>query len=155
MSTTFWLRAGMGFLTGYLAVVGIWALVFPSSFFDDFPVGLGWVAMQPPYNEHLTRDVGGLSLGFAVVFAASVVRPYRLLVTVSLIGWLTAAVPHFVFHVTHLEGFDAGDAVAQTVGLALVVVIPILLLALVGRRRVEEKQSPASGRTPPATQRQG
>jgi len=50
--------------------VGAWATVAPRSFFDDFPLGRGWVASLPPYNVHLVRDVGGLSLGFAVLFAA-------------------------------------------------------------------------------------
>lgn len=142
MSTTGWLRGGFGVLSASQVVVGIWALVFPSSFFADFPAGLGWVALLPPYNEHLTRDVGGLSLGFAVMFAATVVHPHRQLATVSLVGWLTAVVPHLVFHVTHLEGFDARDAVAQTFGLAIVVVIPILLLALIWRRRFEGEAVP-------------
>ena len=39
-------------------VVGVWALVLPRSFYDDFPAaGRHWVSALGPYNEHLVRDV--------------------------------------------------------------------------------------------------
>src|SRR5437879_910064 len=37
--------------------VGVQAAFFPRSFYDDFPMGRGWVAMDGRYNEHLVRDV--------------------------------------------------------------------------------------------------
>ena len=42
--------------------VGIQAAFTPRSFYDDFPLGRGWVAMDGPYNQHLVRDVGSLNL---------------------------------------------------------------------------------------------
>ena len=54
--------------------VGLQALFAPRSFYDDFPIGRGWVAMDGPYNQHLVRDVGSLNLALVVlVFAALVV----------------------------------------------------------------------------------
>ena len=54
--------------------VGLQALFTPRSFYDDFPFGRGWVAMDGPYNEHLVRDVGSLNLAIVVlVFAALIV----------------------------------------------------------------------------------
>ena len=32
------------------------------SFYEDFPLGRGWVEALPAYSEHLVRDVGGLFL---------------------------------------------------------------------------------------------
>ena len=55
-------------------VVGVWAQVFPRSFYDDFPsMGRVWVAVDGPYNEHLVRDVGGLQLALAFSAALALV----------------------------------------------------------------------------------
>ena len=124
------MRLGLGLLGANQAAVGLWALAAPASFYATFPTGHGWVALLPPYNEHLVRDVGGLSLGFAVLFGFAIARPDRLLVTAAMAAWLTAAVPHLLFHTTHLQGFTAIDAVAQTTGLTLAVLVPLLVLAL-------------------------
>jgi hypothetical protein len=43
---------------------------------------------------------------------------------------------HFIYHVTHLDGWDAADAIAQTVGLALVLALPVI--AAVAAPRVPE-----------------
>jgi hypothetical protein len=41
--------------------------VAPAGFFSRFPfAGHAWVALLPPYNEHLVRDVGALSLALIV-----------------------------------------------------------------------------------------
>src|SRR3712207_2072212 len=58
MKTT-WLRAGLLLLASAPLVVGMWALLVPHSFYDDFPLpGRNWVSTLGPYNEHLVRDVG-------------------------------------------------------------------------------------------------
>ncbi len=49
-------------------VVGAWAAAAPDSFFSSFPLpGHHWVTPLGPYNEHMTRDVGGLHLSLFVV----------------------------------------------------------------------------------------
>src|SRR4051794_26730911 len=50
------------------AVVGIWPLVSPIGFYQDFPgFRTGWVSTDGPFNEHLLRDFGGLNLGLAAL----------------------------------------------------------------------------------------
>jgi hypothetical protein len=44
-------------------VIGSWALFAPASFAYDLGIAQLWVATDGPYNEHLVRDVGALSLG--------------------------------------------------------------------------------------------
>ena len=57
---------------------GVWATAAPRSFFTSFPLpGHHRVAALPPFNEHLTRDVGGLCLALFVVSAWSAARPRR------------------------------------------------------------------------------
>jgi hypothetical protein len=113
-------RAGLGILAALQAVVGVWALLAPVSFYTSFPAaGHGWVALLPPYNEHLIRDVGELSLALTVVLAAAAVSGQRLLSAVAVCALAVYAVPHAVYHALHLEGFPTGDAVAQMVGIGL------------------------------------
>ena len=49
-------------------MIGLTAAFAPHAFYDDFPFVTHWVNLLPPYNEHLVTDVGGLYLGFAVLF---------------------------------------------------------------------------------------
>jgi hypothetical protein len=116
-------------------VVAGWALLWPRSFFTDFPViGGAWVADFPPYNEHLVRDVGALYLGFVVLFLSAASSLEITLVRAALISWLPFALIHLYFHIAHLGRMSGTEKVLQTTALALVVLIPILLLRSMTRR---------------------
>src|SRR5690348_13415732 len=52
-------RAALSLLAVLALYQGIWAQLAPRSFFEGFPGGMGWIATEGPYNEHLVRDVGG------------------------------------------------------------------------------------------------
>src|SRR3972149_6731593 len=107
-----WLRVGLGRLGVAAADVGVWALAAPRSFYDDFPGGgRSWVSAVGPYNEHLVRDVGGLNLALALLLVAAGVLLERRLVIVVLVAYLVNAVPHFVFHVSHMDEMSTGDQV--------------------------------------------
>src|SRR4051812_5915601 len=91
------------------ALVGLWAALAPSSFFDDFPGGgRHWVAADGPFNEHLVRDVGSLQLALVAVAVAALVRPGRYLLQVLAGAELIYALPHFLYHLAHLDLFDTG-----------------------------------------------
>jgi hypothetical protein len=123
--TTLWL------LTAVQLLIGGWAVTAPRSFFDHFPGwGHHWTALLPPYNEHLTRDVGGLSLALAVVTAAAALALERRLVAVTALAWLFYSVPHLAFHLAHLRGVPTADKVGEVVSLGLGVAAPLLLLAV-------------------------
>lgn len=112
------------------AIVGLWAQGFPRSFYDDFP-GLGrvWVAVDGPYNEHLVRDVGGLNLGLALVATVALVTGSVLVARVAGGAALLFGVPHLLYHATHLDGFDTGDAVAMLASLTIAAFAGALALA--------------------------
>ena len=62
------------------ALIGLWALASPRTFYDDFPAGTdGWVHVLGPFDEHLVTDVGSLfiALGVVLVFAGSQPAPRR------------------------------------------------------------------------------
>jgi hypothetical protein len=126
-------RVALWFLAAEAALVAAPALLAPRYFYDSFPLGASWVDKLPPFNAHLISDVGGFYLAFALLFAWAAITLRRPLVVPLCISWTIAAVVHFVYHATHLDGFDTADAVAQTVGLGLVVALPLIAAAAAPR----------------------
>ena len=119
-------RGSLGFLFFAAALIGVTAAFAPRTFYDDFPFVASWVELLPPYNEHLVTDVGGLYLGFAVLFAWAAVTLNRTLTQAVCAAWLLTATIHLVFHAGHLEGFSTADAIAEIASLALLLVPPPL-----------------------------
>jgi alkylhydroperoxidase family enzyme len=142
-------RLGIACLALVQTSNGLWALLAPSSFYSDFPFGRGWVEVLPAYNEHLTRDVGGLFLATAVMLAAAAWFLERRLVAVALGAWLAFAVPHFVWHLFNLEPYTTGDAVANMLTLSGTVFVPLALLALLARDRRAPAAAPAAAPASP------
>jgi hypothetical protein len=128
-TTSAGVRVALGILAASQAVVGVWALLAPVSFYASFPLaGHGWVLLLPPYNEHLIRDVGEFSLALTVVLSTAAATGQRLLSVVAICALAVYAVPHAVYHALHLEGFSTADAAAQMVGIGL----QLLLVGVVG-----------------------
>jgi hypothetical protein len=119
-------------------LIGLTATLLPHSFYDDFPFVTHWVDLLPPYNEHLVTDVGGLYLGFAVMIAWAAWSLERALVQAVCAAWLLTAALHLLFHATHLDNFDTGDAIAEIVNLALLLVPPPLAIWAIGDRAPRE-----------------
>ena len=108
--------------------VGAIAAAAPHTFYADFPFFAHWVEMLPPYNRHLVTDVGGLYLGFAVLFAWAAIALEATLVRAVSTAWLLAATLHLLFHVTHLDGFGPADATAEIASLAFLLVPPLVAI---------------------------
>ena len=116
-------------LTLSAAYVGVWALLAPGSFYDDFPLpGRDWVSLAGPYNEHLVRDVGGLYLALGVVTLWAALRPRTDLLAVVAVAWEVFSVPHLLFHAGHLDGLETFDKIAQTGSLGATVLLAALLI---------------------------
>lgn len=126
---TGWFRAGLGLLAALSAVIGGWAFFAPEAFYTAFPgFGHTWIAFSPPYNEHLVRDVGEFNLSFALLFLWAAIAPEVYLVRASLAAYLVYAVPHLIYHATHLMHYPPDDATAQVTALALALALPLALL---------------------------
>lgn len=119
-------------------LIGLTATAFPRTFYDDFPFLAHWVDLLPPYNEHLVTDVGGLYLGFALLFGWAAWSLDPTLIRAVSIAWLLTATLHLLFHASHLEGFGTADAVGEIASLALLLVPPPL--AIWASRRPEAPQ---------------
>lgn len=120
---------GTWLLAAVQTVQGVWALGLPELFWSAFPLGApGWVNLLPPYNEHLVRDVGGLSLALAVVLVAAALRRDRASVRVAALAVLVVAVPHALFHETHLEHYPASAAIGQTIAFTAQLAVAVAVL---------------------------
>jgi hypothetical protein len=121
--------------------VGAWALFAPGSFFEDFPLGQGWVSTDGPYNEHLVRDVGGLNLALGAVTVAVVLVGDTASRRLAAIGWLVYGLAHFVYHLHHLEPFTTIDAVLVAIATAST---PVLALVAVLAAAAPTRRTPRS-----------
>jgi hypothetical protein len=127
-------RVALAILVLSAGSIGLLATLAPHVFYDDFPFVSHWVDLLPPYNEHLVTDVGGLYLGFTVLFAWSVRAMQPTLVRAACWSWLLAEALHLGFHATHLEGFDTADAIGQTASLAFLLIPAAVAIWAVGAR---------------------
>jgi hypothetical protein len=129
------MRIGLAILAIGIAPLAIWATFFPRQFFDDFPGGgRHWVAVDGPYNEHLVRDVGALSLALLIVAVFALVTLSVPLVRATAIAFLVNGVLHVGYHVRHLSGFDTADKVGIVGGLVVAPIVGALLLVATLRR---------------------
>ena len=130
-----WVRIAMVALGVPNALAGLWAVLAPSSWYDDFP---GWdprlVAADPPFNEHLATDAGAglLASGFVLIVAAWLGD--RRSVRFGLAAFLVFAVPHALWHLTNESPGLTSAEDARNVGTLLFsAVAAVVLLVLAGR----------------------
>jgi hypothetical protein len=133
---TLTLRIGLALLATVEVVIGAWNQFWPESFYTDFPT----VALTPPFSEHYARDFGGATLGLGVILACAAVLPRTVLVIPALIGVTVFGLPHFVFHLLHLEHATAVETafLVTSTGLAAWAG-PVLLVVAVLRWRRERR----------------
>jgi hypothetical protein len=139
MSTRGVLRAGLGLLAVLHLVMGIWAVASPRWFFDNFPgYGPGWTAAHPPYNEHLTVDLGATFVAFGALLALAVVLADRRVTAVVLVGLVVFGTVHLIYHLPRPGELTGRPLLASTASLVLGVLVPLGLLWL--NRRTREGQ---------------
>ncbi len=119
MSRPVLLRGLLWALALSAAVPGAWATVAPRGFYADFPGPTQWVALLPPFSAHLVADVGAFYLAFGALLAWAAARPDPALVRPVAGAWALFNALHTGWHVAHLDGFGAADAIGQTAGFAL------------------------------------
>lgn len=113
-------------------VVGVWAGFLTRSFYDDFPGnGRVWVAVDGPFNEHLTRDVGTLYLGLAAIGIVALFSRSGILTGAFGLGSLVFSLPHFVYHLRHTDLLSTTDNILSLTGLGLAVVGAVVAMTAV------------------------
>jgi hypothetical protein len=121
------------------------ALLTPRSFYNDFPLGRGWVHAYPAYNDHLIYDYGAYTLGAVVALVIAAIWLDRRVVQLATVSWLVSATIHLVNHVVTVDRYGTGDAVANLTGLFLFVAIPGgLLIRSLNESPAENPGSPGA-----------
>ena len=124
--------------------LAFWATFAPRQFYDDFPGGgRTWVAADGPYNEHLVRDVGALSLALLLVAVFAFVTLSVPLVRATAAAFLANGALHLGYHLRHLDLYDTADQVASLSGLLVVPVVAAVLLGAT-MRPSNTRSSPSS-----------
>lgn len=121
---TIFIRIGLAFLTLDQLVVGAWNALWPAEFFRYFPT----VDLTPPFSEHYARDFGGATLGIGLLLGIALFRTKAHFVIPSVLAFLIYAVPHFFYHLEHLEGAALGEAIFLTSANAVVALVGIAIV---------------------------
>ncbi|HTN59528.1 MAG TPA: hypothetical protein VL043_14795 [Protaetiibacter sp.] len=119
-------RVALALLATAQLVIGGWNQFWPESFYAHFPT----VHLDPPYSEHYARDFGGATLGLAVVLIAAFLVQRAPLVITAGVAYSVFALPHFVFHATHLDHATTGEATFLIVANGVVALLGLLVVAL-------------------------
>lgn len=122
------IRVALGVVAAIQLFDGVYALFAPVSFYEDFPLGRGWVEALPAYNEHLVRDVGGLFLATGAFLLAAAWTLERRLVAVAAGSFLLFSVPHTIYHFLNLGPYDTADVIGNVIGLLATVALPVWVL---------------------------
>ncbi|MFC4852790.1 hypothetical protein [Actinophytocola glycyrrhizae] len=132
-----WLRLGLLVVAVTQGVPGLWAACWPRSFYTTFPTaGKAWLTLFPPYNEHLVRDFGLMSLPFTAVLVFAAISLEFRVVQVTLLAALLFYVPHLVYHQVHVvAGTDTGIQLASQL-------LPIVLLTVLFAVNTRSRDSP-------------
>jgi hypothetical protein len=129
-------RIGLAILAFSSGPIGLWATLAPRSFYDNFPGGgRHWVSLDGAYNHHLVTDFGSLNLALTAVTIGALVWMTPRLIQITAVAWLLYALPHELYHATHLDPFGTSDKVLQLVGIGLDIVIAVALLVTDGTRK--------------------
>lgn len=104
------------------AFVGGWAYFAPLSWYDTFPgMGMRWLPVLGPYNEHLITDVGGMYLALTVLSALTLVYlSNRMLRIVTAASWTTFNLLHLIYHLRMLHMYGPRDAILNVIALGTV-----------------------------------
>jgi hypothetical protein len=125
-------RVLLGGLAASSVLLGVWALVAPQGFYDTFPgAGRHWVSVNGPFNEHFVRDFGALNLALASLLLVAAVRFQPTLVRTAAVAALLYGLPHFAYHLAHLDVYETlSDQIGNVVSLGLAVLAPLAVLFL-------------------------
>ncbi|MEA3055157.1 MAG: hypothetical protein QOD30_589 [Actinomycetota bacterium] len=121
--------------------LGLYATFFPRGFYDDFPFGRRWIALDGPFNEHLIRDFGGLNLALACFTLVAAFAGGRAMVRAAAAATILFGWPHVVYHLRHAHVYGAADKLSSVGGIAFSVLLAAAVL-------VSSVRSTRGSRTP-------
>jgi hypothetical protein len=132
--SSIWVTVALVVLAAPNLAAGVWGLVAPEHWYDNFP---GWaprlVAAYPPFNEHLVSDAAGGLFAAGVAAAVALCWRRRDVVIVAMVAFLAFALPHATFHLAHpADALSDNEDLVNTVTLwgAVAIAVALMLVAL-------------------------
>lgn len=129
----------------FLTIVGLgtggWAYAAPLNWYSTFPgMGMTWLPVLGPFNEHFVKDVGGMFLALGVLSALAVYYLHnRPVVVITAVGWSVFNALHLIYHIGMLHMYGPRDAVLNAVTLSLLLVVSLLPLVPFRSQRTEDR----------------
>ena len=122
-------RVCLAVLTLSGAFVGVWAYFAPLNWYENFPgMGMKWLPVLGPFNEHFVKDVGAMYLALAALSALTIVYiANKTLVMVAAVSWSIFNLLHLIYHMTMLGMYGTRDAVGNAVSLSLILLLSLAL----------------------------
>jgi hypothetical protein len=118
-----------------LVPLAIWPLASPQGFYDNFPGGgFHWIDINGPYNEHFLRDFGALNAALVVVIVFALWRPSAALLQATGLAIAIYALPHAVYHLSHLDVYDSNEKVIAVAPLVLQIFMGVAIAYLATER---------------------
>lgn len=123
-------RACLILLTAVGFGVGGWAYGAPLHWYTTFPgLGMQWLPVLGPYNEHFVKDVGAMYLGLAALSAVALYYlGNRAVVVVTGVAVSVFNALHLIYHLGMLGMYGPRDQVLNVVSLSLVLAASLALL---------------------------
>lgn len=137
-------RAGLVLLALPQLLIGAWATLSPSGWFDTFPGGgRNWLPLYGPYDQHLVTDVGSTFLALGVLLILAAVWMERRIVIAAAVAYLVYQVPHTIYHLGHDDALSNGDQIANGITLVLAIFLAVGILVAATRRLPAAAEVPA------------
>lgn len=137
-----WVRLAMVALAIPSLLAGVWAVISPQGWFDDFPgFDPRLVAAEPPFNEHLVTDAGAGLLASALVLLLGALLSDSRSVRLALIANAAFVIPHSGWHT-----FNPADSLTdaqnlQNAGTLAFNAVAVIVLYVVVSRADQETSS--------------
>ncbi|MEX2294465.1 MAG: hypothetical protein WD691_11810 [Acidimicrobiales bacterium] len=136
-----WVRIGLIAIGVPNALAGLWAVIAPQSWFDNFP---GWaprlVAAEPPYNAHLATDAGAGLLASGLVLLVAAWFADRRSTQLAVVTFSAFAIPHTAYHVLNpAPGLTSGEDL-QNAGLLGFTAVAAIVLFVAATRSISAEQ---------------
>jgi hypothetical protein len=116
-------------LTTTGAFVGGWAYFAPLHWYNTFPgLGLRWLPVLGPFNEHFAKDVGAMYLATAALSVMALLYvTNRALMRATALSLSVFNLLHLIYHVPMLHMYGALDAALNAVFLTLLLLCSLAL----------------------------
>ena len=120
MTRTRWVQVLLGINLVSLLPLAVWPLLSPRGFYADFPGGgFHWIDINGAYNEHFLRDFGALNAALVVVIVFALWKPAAALLEAVGLALAVYALPHAIYHLSHLDVYKSSEKFIATAPLVL------------------------------------